>query len=555
MGLVGAMNRSGLRTSPMQRQQLCGCGSAAVLHWGILSGLFFPLFAAAQDVQPISVASKFSIVPRVSVTETFTNNALLDNANKRSDLITQLSPGIRISSTGGRIKGSIDYSLTELLYSNNSSRNQSINNLNASGTVEAVDGWAFLDFSGNVGQQAISAFGTPSSGGVLSRANSTESAVFQLSPYLRGRLGGIADYEARYSIVNSRTASAIVANSDQRDLLLKLASTRSAFGLSWGVDANNQTVDYGAGRSTRSSALNARLQYALNTQWAAYTKIGHESNDFSTVNAQTGDFVALGGSWTPNPDLKVNLDKDNRGFTGLGVNWAPSKRASLTITRDGRLYGATHNIALAYRTPSTAWTVSDSRSTTSNPSQNAGPQSASLYDLLTNQFAAGESDPIRREQYDAFLQANGIKPGQTAVGGFLSSSLSLQRSQQVSFALFGARSTVSLVATRSHNTKLDTLSTAVDDLLTANSVVQSGLSANYSYRLTAKSVASLAAARQSTSGSNGVAGTSSKSVTLNLSTQLTRDANASVGARRAVFDSITTPYSETAVTGNLSVQF
>ena len=462
---------------------------------------------------------------------------------------------MEISSTGGKIIGSVDYSLTELLYSNISSRNQSINNLTANGTVDAIDGWAFLDFGANVGQQAISAFGTLSSGSVLSRTNSTESAVFRLSPYVRGRLAGIADYEARYSITNSRTAASTSTNSDQRGLLLKLDSGKATGGLSWGIDVNNQSVDYSAGRSTRSSIVNARLQLPLSPQWAATTRISHESNDFSTTRAQTGDSVALGGSWTPNPELKVNLDRDDRGFTGLGVNWAPSKRTSLTITRDGRLYGATHNIALAYRTASTAWTVSDSRSTTSNPSQNAGLQSASLYDLLTNQFAAGESDPIRREQYDAFLQANGIKPGQTAVSGFLSSSLSLQRSQQVSFALFGARSTVSLVATRSHNTKLDTLSTAVDDLLTSKSVVQSGMSANYSYRLTAKSVASLAAARQSTSGSNGVAGTSSKSVTLNLSTQLTRDANASVGARRVVFDSITTPYSETAVTGNLSVQF
>lgn len=513
------------------------------------------MLALAQEAPAIAVASKISIVPRVSVTETFTNNALLSGANKRSDLITQISPGIRISSSGGRIRGSIDYSLTELLYANNTSGRKSQNSLNASGTVEAVDSFAFVDFNGSIGQQSISAFGTPNSGGVLSGGNSTETSVFRLSPYLRGRIAGIADYEARYSITSSRTASSTLANSDQRDALLKLSGGQSRFGLSWGFDAANQSVDYGAGRSTSASTLNARLQYALNSQWAAYTRIGHESNDFAVATSQQSDFIAFGGSWTPNPDMKVSLDKDNRGFTGVGVNWSPSKRTSVTVTREGRLYGATHNIALAYRTPSTAWTFSDSRSTTSSPAQGQGLQSVSLYDLLTSQFAAGEPDPVKREQYDAFLLANGIKPGLTAVGGFLSSSLSLQRSQQASVALFGARTTVSLVATRSQNTKLDTLSTAVDDFLTSSAVVQNGLSANLSYRLTGKSVVSLAASRQSTSGSNGVAGTSSKSINVNLSTQLTRDTNASVGARRVIFDSSTTPYSETAVTGNLSVQF
>ena len=283
--------------------------------------------------------------------------------------------------------------------------------------------------------------------------------------------------------------------------------------------------------------------------------MSHESNDFAVANGQQSDSVALGANWTPNPDLRVSLDKDNRGFTGLGINWAPSRRTSVSVTRDGRLYGATHSIALAYRTPNTAWTFSDSRGVTSNPALGPGIQSVSLYDLLTGQFAAGEADPLKREQYDAFLLANGIKPGATAVGGFLSSSVSLQRSQQISFALFGARSTLSMVATRSQNTKLDTLSTAVDDFLTSTAVVQTGLSANLSHRLTARSVLSLVASRQVSSGSNGVAGTTSKSVNVNLSTQLTRETSASVGARRVIFRSSTTPYSETAVTGTLQVQF
>lgn len=518
--------------------------------------MLWSILAAAQEAVPaLGLASRITIVPRVSVAETFTNNVRLDNANKRSELVTQVSPGIRISSTGGRIRGSIDYSLTESLYANNTAGRQSQNNLNASGTVEAVDNWAFLDFGGNIGQKSISAFGTPSSGGVLAGGNSTETSVFRLSPYVRGRLAGVADYEARYSITSSSAAAAAVSNVDQRDASLRLSGGQSRFGLSWGLDANHQAVSYSVGRSTSSSVMNARLQYALNESWGAYTRVSHESNDFAVANGQQSDSVALGANWTPNPDLRVNLDKDNRGSTGLGINWAPSKRTSVSVTRDGRLYGATHSIALAYRTPNTAWTFSDSRGVTSNPALGPGIQSVSLYDLLTGQFAAGEADPLKREQYDAFLLANAIKPGATAVGGFLSSSVSLQRSQQISFALFGARSTLSMVATRSQNTKLDTLSTAVDDFLTSTAVVQTGLSANLSHRLTARSVLSLVASHQVSSGSNGVAGTTSKSVNVNLSTQLTRETSASVGARRVIFRSSTTPYSETAVTGTLQVQF
>ena len=523
---------------------------------GLLCASLWPTSVVAQETPAIALPSKITIVPRVSVAETFTNNVRLDNANKRAELITQVSPGIRISSSGGRIRGSIDYALTESLYANNTSARQSQNSLTAAGTLEAVDNWAFLDFSGSISQQAISAFGKPSSGGVLAGGNSTETSVYRLSPYIRGQIAGLATYEARYSITSLSSASAAAADSEQRDASLRLSGGQSSYGLSWGFDAKHQVVAYsGAGRSTSSSAINGRLQYGLNERWAAYTRIGHESNDFSALNGQQGDFVALGGTWTPNPDLRVSLDQDTRGFTGMGINWVPSKRTSVTVTRNGQLYGSTHTVVLGYRTSNTAWTFSDSRGVSSSPAQGAGVQPPSLYDLLTSQFAAAEPDIVKREQYDAFLLANGLRPNASAIGGFLSSSVSLQRSQQLSFALFGARSTLSMFVTRSHNTRLDTLSTAVDDFLTASAVTQNGLSANYAYRLTAKSVVSVAAARQATSGSNANAGTSSKTFNVNLSTQLTRDTSASVGARRVIFDSTATPYSETAVTGNLQVRF
>ena len=71
-------------------------------------------------------------MPRVSVTETITNNARLSSVNQKSDAITEVSPGISISSTGGRIRGSIDYSLTEVLYANNTSGRRSLNSLTGS---------------------------------------------------------------------------------------------------------------------------------------------------------------------------------------------------------------------------------------------------------------------------------------------------------------------------------------------------------------------------------------------------------------------------------------
>ncbi len=505
--------------------------------------------------QASGASAGITIVPRISVTETYTNNVSLSSTNKQSELITQISPGIRLSSNGGRVKGSLDYSLTEQLYARGTSGRRSQNSLNATANIEAVDNWAFVDVSGVIGQQSISAFGAPVGDGSALNGNSTETSVFRLSPYVRGRFGSAAEYQARYSLTSSRSGSASVSDVDSRDLSLSLNGIGARKGAGWNLSADHQTVDYSASRSTSSQRINGQVSYPFTDRWSAYVRASRESNDYVTVNSQSQNITALGLTFTPNDEAQFSVDRDNSGAIGLKIRWAPSKRTSVSITRERRLFGETQSIALAYRTSNTAWTFSDTRGSVTSTGLSAATAPSSLYDLLLAQFSAGEPDAVRREQYAAFLQANGIRPATTAIGGFLTSALSLQNQQQLSFALFGARNTISLTASRSSNTRLDASSVAVDDLSTSGVVRQNGLTVNFSHRFSPNSTLNVVAARQNASGTSGQTGTSTKSVNVNLSTRLTKDATANIGARRIVFDSGTAPYTETAVIGNLNVQF
>ena len=511
-----------------------------------------PLAALAQAGLDIGSASKITVVPRISVTETLTSNVFLSSTAEKAELITQVSPGIRISSNGGRIRGTLDYSLTELLYANNSSARRSQNSLNAFGTAELVDDRAFIDFSGVIGQQSVSAFGTPAGNGTALNGNSTETSVFRLSPYVRGSLGSFADYDARYSITSSSSGASTVSDVDARDASLRLNGVGGRIGSGWSVAADHQSYSYSAGRSTESRRLTGQWNYPFSTRWGAYIKGGYESNDFATATRQTENFSALGLNWTPNDEARFSIDQDSRGFTGLAINWAPSKRTSVAVTRERRLFGDSHSIALGYRTPNTAWTFSDSRNVVAFQGQ--GLTAVSLYDFLLGQLTAGETDPVKREQSAAFLQANGITPGAIAITGFLSSSLSVQRQQQLSFTLFGARNTVTVVATRSRSNKLDGLTTALDDFSTSTAISQNGFSVNYSYRITPQSVLSVVAANQNSSGSAGQ-NTSLRTVNVNLSARINKDTTANIGARHVVFDGNANSHTETAVLGNLNVQF
>jgi uncharacterized protein (PEP-CTERM system associated) len=499
--------------------------------WGVASLLALaPFTGAAQEAGPGEPS--LSIVPRVSVSERYTNNVSLSSTAQKSELVTTISPGISLRSNAGRLKGFFDYSLNEIVYARGSSGRQSQNALNSSLQLEAVDGFAFVDFSGSISQQSISALGTTSTDGSSLNGNSTETSFVRLSPYLRGNLAGMANYEVRYGW--SRTSSAAANTSDIRttDTSVQLDGAVRGGPLGWSAGWTSQDVKYSLGRTIESDRLNGTLTYAFNPQVSASLLISRESNNYTTAV------------------------KESHGSAGLGLNWRLSERTAIAAQIENRSFGQSHNISITHRTARTAWRFSDSRDVANSPAQSGVTTLGALSDLLYSQFASLESDPLKRaEMVNRFMQANGLSADAQVISNFLASTVSLQRRQEASFALLGVRDTITFVMNRGSNSTLGSFVTTFDDLSTNSVVHQSGFSVLYSHRLTPDASMNVVASRQSTSGSGGAGGTSLRALDVSLSGRLGRNMSASVGARRVFFDSATNPYTETAVTGNLNVQF
>lgn len=492
------------------------------------------MILGASSVQAQDAGSKrlISIVPRVSMTETLTDNAALATGNKQSEQITELSPGLRVTSDAGRLKGYFDYALNTRLYAQNSSARSSQNALNTFGTFEAIDNVAFLDFSGSISQQAISALGVQSSGTGNLNSNSTESTSFRMSPYLRGRLANVAQFEARYSLASNRTQSLLVSDVQTRDFSLNLKNQNSGSRLGWSLNAAQQAIAYSSARSTESESLNGSVSFAIDPQINVSITGGQESNNFASAVKQS--------SWT----------------SGWTMNWNPSDGTKVTISRQNRPFGESHNMSLDHRTGRTVWRLSDSKDIAATPSQTSFGSIGSTYDLYFSQFAALEPDPIKRGALvTSFLQTNGISANTPVISSFLTSAVSLQRRQDLSFSLLGLRDTVVFIATRSSTSRLDTLSTVLDDLSNASAVYQNGLSISYAHRLTPDTAMNVLTSIQQSSDSQGLQDTSTRSLNMSISTKLGSKSTGSLSARRVVFDSKAAPYTESAIIGTLNVQF
>jgi uncharacterized protein (PEP-CTERM system associated) len=499
----------------------------------MLAGSVAALFATQVTAQEAGATTpRLTVVPRISVSERYTSNVFLSSSGAKSELVTQISPGISIRSNTARLKGTFDYSLNELIYARGTSGRQSQNALNSALLLEAVDGFAFVDFSGSISQQSISALGTPSSANSSLNGNSTETSTFRLSPYLKGNIAGIADYVLRYGWTTTQSAAATASDIRTTDASALLNGAFGGGPLSWNAGLSSQDVKYSLGRTVQSDRLNGGLTYTFTPQFSTSLLVSRESNNYTSAA------------------------KQSHGSTGLAMNWQPSDRTTIAAQIENRSFGQSHNISISHRTARTAWRFSDSKDVSNSPVQSGQTTLGSLSDLLYSQFSALEPDPLKRaELVNRFMQDNGMNADSRVISNFLSSNVSLQRRQEASFALLGVRDTITFVMNRGSNSNLGTFVTAFDDLSTNSVVHQNGFSVLYSHRLTQDASMNVLASRQSTSASGGAGGTSLRAVDISLSSRLGRKMSGSIGARRVFFDSATNPYTETAVTGNLNVQF
>ena len=485
--------------------------------------------AQAQDASG-SGRRGWAVEPSVSLRQTFTDNQDLQ-AVKKSDAITEVTAGLRVSSGGGLLRGSLDYALTGSLYWRNNDANELRHFLNAAATAELIEGRAFVDMRGSYTQQAISAFGTQSPDSSLSERNQSDVGSLSISPYVRGRLGGAINYEARASAATTRAKGTDASDVDNASATLHLDSSARGAPLGWTADATHNVSDFKAGRRTFDSRLRAGLSYTIGREWRVGFTAGQERTDIRALDAESTT------TW------------------GANLEWTPSERTSLSANVEKRFFGNAHSLRFAHRTPNTAWAISDTRDISTSTSQ-GNASFGSAYDLFFRQFASVEPDAVRRDaMVRAYLQSNSINPNAVVIGGFLASAATLQRMQSASVALVGARNTVTLQATASRTERADQLTTGFDDLSSAREVRQRGLSLAWAHRLTPSSSINVTGAYQRSMGDLAAQQTTLKSISAAWSSPLGPRSNVSAGARHTEFESSSVPYDENAVFAAIRIAF
>lgn len=508
------------------RHFLCGGAGLALCA--------LPGHAVAQQIS-IETGPSFTVGSSVTATGTY-SDIQRSMGFSGGEFVAVLTPAVRISGRLGPWAGSFDYSLSVIRHSRNRDADRTVsgggaqNGLNTAFTLTPVDNFAFIDVQASISQQSASPFGQQS-GSNTSQINDniTEVRSLYVSPYLRGALGEVADFEVRLGAAATNARSSTASDSRTNTASLLLRSPRSGSVLGWALNASRQSVDFSAGRATVSDRFVATVFAAPHPDLQLSLNGGRESTDVGSTTGQRGT-----ETW------------------GWGARWTPTERTNVQLQSDRRYFGRSHSVSLQHRMARSVWSYTDTRATTGGGDPRGVGRPLTLFDVYFTQFASVQPDPLLREQLVlAFLRSIGANPNDSAGGGLLTTAVSLQRRQDLSLALLGKRTTLSLQAYANDSRVLDNPTGAID----GDPVVLRGYTGTLSYRLTPTSSVNLLGAQQKTLATRTRSGNDLKSLSLSWIAQPWRRTSASLSLRHAVFDSTTDAYRDSSVAATISMQF
>lgn len=454
----------------------------APLSGGPLSGL-----TAASGTQGSSGnegkhsdVRRWTITPTFSVQALYSDNIGLSESGADSDWMIALAPGLALDGRTRRLKSHLDYQIRQVSYLDNDQANDTQNVLNTFNTLELVDDRLFLDVTGKIGQQSVSAFGATPGRAFNLDGNRAETSMLQVSPYLKGRFLDRITYDLRYRHSLTRVEGDTGADftGDQWDA--RIGSAIPGTRMSWSLAYDASRYEYSRQDNRKQDALTGLLTIRATPRLNVSLGLVRDSNDFENRGAS-----------------------ENTGLA-LGVEWRPSARTSLTASWGERGYGSAYDLSLNHRFPLTEVRYTLARGVSALPANLTYIGYGGLFDLLYANLATSVPDQDQRAaQVTKLLADYGLDPGSTEVGDFLRNQVTLNTRHSLQWVKRGVRNVLTVNIDRNESSGLTEFDLPIDPVSGSRRVEQTGISVSLSHKLSARSNLSGAMTYRKVDGDGG----------------------------------------------------
>src|SRR5438874_5146910 len=348
------------------------------------------LFAICLIVFPyLAIAGDWTITPWIAAQETFTDNVFFTSSNRRSDLITGLSPGVSITGESARLHANLSYSPTLALFAFTPNQNFLGHNLYANGEATIVPDWFFFDARGYMALQpnipGVSGAFNPSitapasvtpqalpsavAPGFVNNQSAIPSSLlsqvssFTASPFLAHRFGDLGSAELRYTVnytdLSGSQNQALVPSGflvQNTNSIINEGSASFVTGETFGRFQARFLLD--AAQSSGTGVFNNASQtvevvdtgYRIDHSVTALASIGHENLRFSGFPpVRIDDAIwGIGAQFTPSPDLTLVVNYGHRNGTtapSASLNYNITGRTTLSASYSEGISTITQDIA------------------------------------------------------------------------------------------------------------------------------------------------------------------------------------------------------------------
>jgi len=267
-----------------------------------------------------SFAGEITFTPSLGIKESYSDNILLaPKGQEQSESVTEISPAFTFKTRGSHFNASVNYSMQNLLYKNENSRNQTYNKLAATSTSELLDDYFYFDLNANHSQQIINPDQPIGLNHIAITNNTSDVSSYSMAPYIRHSFHNIADILLKYSYSNVDYRRDELIDVTQSGVNLDLASPSKTPGYSWGLKYLQQKSDYVTGNDSEFIRGSLQLGYRFTSRMHVYASKGKDENMFTVAN---------------NRDISSS-------FWNAGFDWQPDSRDSVTLQYGERFFGHT----------------------------------------------------------------------------------------------------------------------------------------------------------------------------------------------------------------------
>ncbi|MYM28231.1 TIGR03016 family PEP-CTERM system-associated outer membrane protein [Duganella sp. CY15W] len=460
----------------------------------------------------VTARAEWTVTPTIRVRESYSDNYnLAPPEQARGQFTTEVSPGIRVSTSTPRLQLALSYTLQQIAYSHQPDRTGQ--QLDAHGHGEIVPDWLFLDASATISAYNVSAFGPQLLDPTQSTSNGRTVRSRVLSPYLRHYFRGLATAVLRHD--DQHTGSGGLLDVRSKATTLQLTGDNGGKGMNWDLNLRHVQTDDAAQTPITMEDVNLTLSYPVNTSIGTFVTAGYEKHDFHALGAAPrGKSGSVGGVWTPSP------------------------RTRLAASIGHRYFGKTYSLDAGYRLRNMFWTLNYSEDITSTHGEFLSLPPAALSDFLYDLWATRIPDPHKRRQAIQLFLAISQMLGQNGNVNFFSHRYYLQKQARLSGVYSTPRTTVALHLastgrTAQTSSAIDSALLGQDQLMLTDRTRQDSIQLGWSWRMSARGTVTLGVSHSRARSLSTGREDHNRVLSLNLARQLSSRINGTIDIRHA----------------------